>query len=142
MPTLTLRSFPALSQCDAVSAASMASHMMLYHGYVRKYNELAGKLDAIHSRGPGGISPDAESLKADMLFALGAIKNHELFFDILGPESAEPTGGLADAIVKSFHSIPQFLVDLRQTAKQGRGWVFTAYDLDLDVLINCDAAAQ
>src|SRR5207237_4134321 len=69
-----------------------------------------------------------------------AIKNHELYFENLChlPENApdEPDGVLAEALVKSFHSIPQYMVDLKQTPNQARGWAWTAYDLDHDFLVN------
>ncbi len=142
MPTLTPRSFPNLAQCDALSKGSLESHLRLYEGYIQKYNELMEKRDAILARGPAAAANELDGLKADITFAAGAIKNHELFFDVLGPDSDEPQGVLAEAIVKSFHSLPQYLIDLKQTALQARGWAFTAYDLDHDYLFNYEAGAQ
>jgi superoxide dismutase, Fe-Mn family len=143
MAILTPRTFPAFSQCPALSPFTLTSHLALYEGYVRKYNELSAQLTTVYNRGPITSSFDGESLKSDLTFALGAIKNHELYFDILGPETNDqPTGDLADALVSSFHSIPQYLADLRQTAQRARGWLFTAYDLDHGFLFNCDAAGQ
>jgi superoxide dismutase, Fe-Mn family len=142
MPTLSPRSFPNLAQCDALSQGSLQSHVRLYEGYVQKYNELMEKRDGLLARGPAAAATDLDGLKADISFALGAIKNHELFFDLLGPETAEPHGVLAEAIVKSFHSLPQYLIDLKQSAMQARGWAFTAYDLDHDYLFNYEAGSQ
>lgn len=142
------RSFPDLAQCDALSKSAMESHLRLYEGYVQKYNELMEKLGLLQEMGPqrGGTGPDAESLKADVTFALGAVKNHELFFDVISPPpragNEEPSGALAECLVKSFHSLPQFLVDLKQTATLGRGWAFAAYDLEHDFLFNYQAGAQ
>jgi superoxide dismutase, Fe-Mn family len=139
---LSPREFPNLPQCDAISESAMGSHLRLYDGYVQKFNQLRLEFDSHQQRGPGIASADAESLKTDLTFALGAIKNHDLFFEHLGPEGDGPTGVLADALVKSFHSLPQYLIDLKQTALLGRGWAWTAYDLDLDFLFNYHAGAQ
>jgi len=142
MPELENRTFESFEQCDAISPTTRASHLSLYHGYVKKYAELSGRLSALQARGPSAIA-DISSLKGDITYALGAIKNHELYFDSLGPETdLEPAGKLAALIVKSFHSIPQYLVDLKQTALQGRGWVWTAYDLDQGMLFNYEAGAS
>ena len=123
----------------------MESHLKLYEGYVDKFNELMEKLRQIQARGPGSSATDAAGIKGDIAFALGAIKNHELFFDGLAPATApgtaQPQGDLAAMIVKSFHSIPQYLVDLRMTAQHGRGWAWTAYDLDHDRLFNYEAGS-
>jgi len=123
-----------------MSPASLESHLRLYEGYVHKFNQMAQQLAALLANGPANFTLDTESLKTDMTFALSAIKNHELYFDNLSQplpgETDQPTGALAEAIVKSFHSVPQYLVDLKQTANQGRGWAWTAYDLDHDYLVN------
>jgi Fe-Mn family superoxide dismutase len=136
------REFPNLARCDAFSESCLRTHLRLYDGYIEKYNQLRSTLDSIQARGPGIASPDVESIKTDLTFALGAIKNHELYFDGLGPEADGPVGALADALVKSFHSLPQYLVDLKQTAHLGRGWAWTAYDLDYGFLFNYHAGAQ
>jgi Fe-Mn family superoxide dismutase len=138
MLQLEPRSFPALERCDALSAHLVKSHLQLYAGYVKKYNELAERLAGMLQRGPGS-SMDLGSLKGDLTFALGAIKNHELYFETLGQEGQEPAGELAALIIQSFQSIPAFLVDLKQTAQQARGWTWTAYDLDYGHLFNYPA---
>src|SRR5436190_1825720 len=100
-------------QCEALSKAALTSHFRLYAGYVEKYHELTEKLQTHRRRGPEAATFDAESLKTDITFALGAIKNHQLFFDNLNRGSAglneEPQGDLAAALVKSFNSVPQYL---------------------------------
>jgi Fe-Mn family superoxide dismutase len=142
MPDALLRTFPHFDACDAVSVATRRSHLALYHGYVKKYAELRKRLGALQERGPQAIA-DIGSLKGDITYALGAIKNHELYFDSFGPEGNGEAGGeLAELLVKSFHSLPQYLVDLRQTAQQGRGWVWTAFDLDDGHLFNYESSAS
>jgi len=140
MLNLTPRSFPRLADFDALSKTSLESHLRLYHGYVNKFNELMEKRDSYFGRGPSALAGDLEGLKSDIAFALGAVKNHELYFDVLGAESGEPEGELKEVIAKSFRGIPQFLVDLKNTAMLARGWAFTAYDLDHDMLFNCESS--
>ncbi len=141
MPAVQPRSFDHLDPCDALSKAALKAHLRLYAGYVEKYNTLAEKLHSLQRRGPAAIA-DLGSLKGDITFALSAIKNHELYFDGLGIEGQEPEGELAALIVKNFHSLPQYLVDLKQTALLARGWVWTAYDLDHGHLFNYDSGVQ
>jgi Fe-Mn family superoxide dismutase len=142
MPDVQSPTFETFEQCDAISPTTRANHLALYHGYVKKYGELSAQMAALQARGPSAIA-DISSLKGDITFALGAIKNHQLYFDSLGAEEGqEPTGVLKDLIVKSFHSVPQYLVDLKQTALQGRGWAWTAYDLDQGRLFNFEAGAS
>jgi Fe-Mn family superoxide dismutase len=136
------QSFNHLEGFDGLSERCMREHIKLYEGYVSKYNEMMGKMHDIRAAGQAQTDPDTQSLKVDITFALGAIKNHELFFDILGGNGGAPAGDLAKAIVKSFHNIEQYLADLRHAAIAGRGWVWTAYDLDYDYLFNYEAGAR
>jgi len=122
------KTFASIAGVEALSANTMAQHHKLYRGYVEKYNELAEKLLTLHARGRLALDPDTESLKVDVTFALGAVKNHELYFDILGGEAHEPTGELKAAIESSFHSVTRFMIDLKQTAIMARSWAWTAYD--------------
>jgi len=85
MPNLTTRTFPQLPQCDIFSHTALESHLKLYGGYVEKFNALMEKLESILQRGPAAGPYEAAGIKGDIAFALGAIKNHELFFDGLAP---------------------------------------------------------
>jgi len=135
------KTFDHLHGFDGLSERCMREHIKLYNGYVAKYNELMNKLRGARNGGRIHAAADTESLKVDITFALAAIKNHELFFDILGADGDEPAGPLADALNKSFNSIPQYLMDLKQAALVGRGWAWTAYDLDYGHLFNYEGGA-
>ncbi len=142
MSSIPVQQYPHLAGFDGLSERCMKDHFHLYEGYVRKYNELFAQLESLQALGSVRAGGDKESLKVDIAFALGAIKNHELYFDILGNDGHEPTGELAEEIARSFHSVPQYLLDLKQTALLGRGWAWTAYDLDQGYLFNYEAGAQ
>lgn len=136
------KNYPSIAGVDALSANTMAQHHKLYRGYVEKYNELSDKLLEVHSRGRLALDPDTESLKVDLTFALGAIKNHELFFDCIGGDAQEPTGELKTAIEQSFHSVTRFMIDLKQTAIMARSWAWTAYDHTEKKLFNFQGDAH
>jgi Fe-Mn family superoxide dismutase len=142
MKMMETRKFEHLAGFDGLSERSVREHYRLYEGYVDKYNELMKKLRGIQSLGHIHADSDSESLKVDITFALGSIKNHEVYFDILGNDEEPPTGDLAAEIIKSFHSVPQYLVDLKQTALMGRGWAWTGYDLDQEELFNYEGGAH
>ncbi len=135
------KKFPHLQGYQGLSERNLREHCTLYEGYVEKYEELLKKFHSVQALGNVRAGADTRSLKVDITFALGAIKNHELFFDILGSDGAEPAGDLATEIIKSFHSIPQYLYDLKQTALTGRGWAWTAFDLERGYLFNYEAGA-
>ena len=75
---------PALLELAWISRASIEAHYKLYEGYVTKRNEILGKLAA--------ADPDQlRALKVDLSFAVGGIKNHEIYFEHLGGDGGEPT---------------------------------------------------
>jgi Fe-Mn family superoxide dismutase len=140
MTAIQPRTFDQLARLEGLSERSMIEHYRLYEGYVRKFNDLSDKLRSLQRAETVYAGADSESVKVDLTYALGAIKNHELFFEILRPAggtaASTPEGLLADAIKASFHSFPQYLADLKQTAVLGRGWAWTAFDLDHGTLFN------
>lgn len=142
MPQLTPVEFNLKKPLTAISERGMAEHYRLYCGYVERYNELRSRLDSLRARGNMAASMEVESVKVDLTFALAAVKNHEIFFGMLGDEGDAPAGALADAIKRDFGSTPAFLLDLKNTAMAGRGWAWTVYDLDLKNLFNYPGSAQ
>ena len=142
MPTLTPIPLSLSQPLAAISARSLADHYRLYQGYVERFNELWHRLEAVRSRGTVTAIVEIESLKVDLTFALGAVKNHEVYFGMLGPEGQTPTGVLAEAITRDFGGLANFLVDLKHTAAAARGWAWTAFDLDYGHLFNYGGTSQ
>jgi Fe-Mn family superoxide dismutase len=136
MTAIEPRTFDQLGRLEGLSERSMSEHYRLYEGYVRKFNDLTAKLRSLQRAGTVYAGADSESVKVDLTYALGAVKNHELYFEILGPGRGEPQGELKAAIEGSFHSFQQYTADLKQTALLGRGWAWTAFDLDHGTLFN------
>jgi Fe-Mn family superoxide dismutase len=125
---------PALLELTWISRASIQAHYKLYQGYVNKRNEILGILDA---------DPDQlRALKVDLSFAVGGIKNHEIYFEHLGGDGGEPHGAFASLIVHDFGSTDAWRTDLKATGMAGRGWAWTAYDWDAGRVFNYIGDAQ
>ena len=83
------------------------------------------------------------ALKVDLTFAVGGIKNHEIYFEHLGgARRAIPTGRSARSIERDFGSADAWRADLRATGMAGRGWAWTAFDWDEGRLFNYVGDAQ
>ena len=87
-------------------------------------------------------SPSCASLKVDLTFAIGGIKNHELYFAHLGGEGGDPDGAFRTLVERDFGSVDAWRADLRATAIAARGWAWTAYDWDERRLFNYLGDAQ
>jgi len=133
---------PALLQLDGISRVSVEAHYKLYQGYVAKRNELLRKLDAVDLSTANQVYSDLRALKVDLSFAIGGIKNHELYFEHLGGEGGDPDGATAGLIERDFGSVDLWRADLRATGIAGRGWAWTAYDWDEGRLFNYIGDAQ
>jgi Fe-Mn family superoxide dismutase len=81
-------------------------------------------------------------LKVELTFAIGGIKNHEVYFEHLGGDGGDAGGLFADLVKRDFGSIADWRNDLRATGMAGRGWAWTAYDWDESRLFNYIGDAQ
>ena len=133
---------PALLQLDGISRASVEAHYKLYQGYVSKRNEILGKLAGVDLSAANQVYSDLRALKVDLTFAIGGIKNHEVYFAHLGGEGGDPTGAVGDLIARDFGSVDAWRADLKATGMAGRGWAWTAYDWDERRLFNYIGDAQ
>lgn len=129
---------PSTLATEGISRKTHEEHFKLYQGYVKKTNEIFDKLTSV-TRDPAKANQtfsDIRELKVELSFALGGVKNHELYFDILGGAGSKPTGRLLDEVNRSFGSPEAWAADLKATGIAARGWVWTAYDYDLKRLVN------
>jgi Fe-Mn family superoxide dismutase len=127
---------PALLELEWISRVSVEAHYKLYQGYVSKRNEILGKLAAVDLGSANQVSSELRALKVELSFAVGGIKNHEVYFEHLGGDGGEPTGAVADLIKRDFGSVEAWRSDLKATGMAGRGWAWTAYDWDEGRLFN------
>jgi superoxide dismutase, Fe-Mn family len=116
---------PQLYELDGISRASVEAHYKLYQGYVAKRNEILKKLESVDRSSANQVYSDLRALKVDLTFAVGGIKNHELYFEHLGGDGGDPTGAIAALIVRDFGSVPEWRADLKATGLAARGWAWS-----------------
>ena len=133
---------PELLEMDGISRASVEAHYKLYQGYVAKRNEILAKLADVDLSTANQVYSDVRALKIDLSFAIGGVKNHEIYFEHLGGGGGDPTGSIASLIERDFGSVEAWRTDLKATGMGGRGWAWTAYDWDEQRLFNYIGDAQ
>jgi Fe-Mn family superoxide dismutase len=133
---------PELYALDGISRAAVEAHYKLYQGYVSKRNEILKKLESVELGAANQVYSELRALKVDLTFAVGGIKNHELYFEHLGGPGGEPDGAIAALIKRDFGSFAAWRADLKATGLAARGWVWTAYDWDEGRLFNYIGDAQ
>jgi Fe-Mn family superoxide dismutase len=133
---------PAVLELEGISRPTVEAHYRLYQGYVAKRNEILQKLGAAALDTANQVYSELRSLKVDLTFAIGGIKNHELYFEHLGGSGGKPTGPVAKLIERDFGSADAWRDDLKATGMAARGWAWTAYDWDERRLFNYIGDAQ
>jgi Fe-Mn family superoxide dismutase len=133
---------PALYELDGISRETIEAHYKLYQGYVNKRNEILGKLADVDLSSANQVYSDLRSLKVDLTFAIGGIKNHEIYFEHLGGTGGDPAGIFGTLVKRDFGSVGDWKTDLKATGMAGRGWAWTAYDWDEGRLFNYVGDAQ
>jgi len=133
---------PALLELDGISRETVEAHYKLYEGYVNKRNEIMGRLAEVDVSAANQVYSELRALKVDLSFALGGIKNHEIYFEHLGGDGGEPDGAVRNLIARDFGSVGDWRADLKATGMAGRGWAWTAYDWDEGRLFNYVGDAQ
>ena len=133
---------PALLELDGISRTTIDAHFRLYQGYVTKRNEILGRLADVDLDAGNQVYSDVRALKVDLTFAVGGIKNHEIYFEHLGGDGGDPSGGIGGLIERDFGSFGAWRDDLKATGMAARGWAWAAYDWDEGRLFNYIGDAQ
>ena len=133
---------PALLELDGISRTTIEAHYRLYQGYVAKRNEILGRLAEVDLASANQVYSDVRALKVDLTFAIGGIKNHEIYFEHLGGEGGDPGDAAGVLIERDFGSAEAWRADLKATGLAARGWAWTAYDWDEGRLFNYVGDAQ
>jgi Fe-Mn family superoxide dismutase len=130
-----------------ISDKTHEEHLKLYTGYVNKTNAILKALEDLGTPDPADpavanqIFSTLRSLKAGLTFAIGGLKNHEIYFDILGGDG-KVTGRIAELIDRDFGSYEAFAKELKATGIAARGWVWTGIDHETGKLFNYIGDAQ
>jgi Fe-Mn family superoxide dismutase len=133
---------PVLLELEGISRTTIDAHFRLYQGYVAKRNEILGRLAEVDLDAGNQVFSDLRALKVDLTFAVGGIKNHEIYFDHLGGDGGDPVGAIGGLIERDFGSARAWRADLAATGMAARGWAWTAYDWDEGRLFNYIGDAQ
>jgi Fe-Mn family superoxide dismutase len=133
---------PQLLELDGISRESVEAHYKLYEGYVNKRNEILGKLDGVDLSAANQVCSEIRTLKVELTFAVGGIKNHEIYFEHLGGGGGDPDGAFRRLVERDFGSVQTWRADLKATGMGGRGWAWTAFDWDEGRLFNYIGDAQ
>jgi superoxide dismutase, Fe-Mn family len=133
---------PALFELDGISRQTIEAHYKLYQRYVAKRNEILGRLAGVDLAAANQTYSELRELKVELTFAIGGIKNHELYFEHLGGVGGEPKGAFGALVTRDFGSVDAWRADLKATGIAGRGWAWTAYDWDEGRLFNYIGDAQ
>lgn len=129
---------PKLFELDGISKKTMEEHYKLYEGYVKKANEIWGKLAAMDPD-PAAANPtysEIRELKVELSRAIGGVKNHDAYFAHLGGKGGQPKGLLLKHIEKDFGSFERWQKDLKATGIAARGWAWLALDFQTWKLVN------
>ncbi len=133
------------TEAAGISRKTHEEHYKLYTGYVNKVNEIRTKLAALGVPDPtkaNATYSDLRELKVEYSFALGGVKNHELYFGHLGGKGGDPTGEIADLITAAFGSFANWKADIKATGIAARGWVWLARDYTDNSVFNYIGDAQ
>lgn len=139
---LTAKTFASIRELNGISQRTQEEHYELYKGYVAKTNEIQKKLDSVDRSTANQIFSDLRSLRVDLSFAIGGVKNHEIFFGHLGGKGGAPLAKTAELIARDFPSYDAWLADFKASGLAARGWVWLAYDHDLNMLTTVVGDAQ
>lgn len=141
-PKLTPRTFASIRELNGISQRTMEEHYELYKGYVAKTNEIQEKLANVDRASANQVFSDLRSLRVDLSFAIGGVKNHETYFGHLGGKGGAPSGRIAERIARDYPSVDAWLADFKASGLAARGWVWLAYDHDWSTLTTVVGDAQ
>ena len=133
---------PRLLELHGISRATVEAHHKLYQGYVAKRNAILARLAEVDLSAANQVHSELRALKVDLTFAVGGVKNHELYFAHLGGDGGDPDGPIGTLIRRDFGSVDGWRADLKATGMAARGWAWTAYDWDEGRLFNYLGDAQ
>jgi superoxide dismutase, Fe-Mn family len=133
---------PEVYELDGISRAAVEAHYKLYEGYIAKRNEILARLKDVDLESGNQVYSEVRALKVDLTFAIGGVKNHEIYFEHLGGDGGDPSGPIRDLIERDFGGVDEWRTDLKATGMGGRGWAWTAYDWDEGRLFNYVGDAQ
>lgn len=111
-----------------LSEKQFSEHLKLYEGYVKKVNEIGGRLKTTNFEDANATFSEIRSLRRGETFATCGVKLHELYFENLG--DSKLNGKIAREIENKW-GFDKFKKSFTASALSVRGWVILAWDNDL-----------
>jgi Fe-Mn family superoxide dismutase len=141
-PKVEPKPYASIRELNGISQRTMEEHYELYKGYCGKVNEIQEKLGSVDRASANQIYSDLRALRVDLSFALGGVKNHEIYFGHLGSKGGQPAGRLMEMIKRDYPSYDAWFADFKASGLAARGWVWLAYDHDFNTLTTVVGDAQ
>jgi len=136
--TIQAKTFPNLAQVEGISKNQLDQHLELYHGYVKKINDLDTQIqsasDEMLTAANATYAPFRE-LHLEQTYALNGVILHEYYFENLGMDNGgirkgpENTEFLHATILKEFGTWDHYVAHLKAVGKSARGWAITGYNM-------------
>ncbi len=101
-----------------------------YLNYLKKLNELLNSVGYHESYTKEELVSHIDefplNIRGDILYNLGGVINHELYFDSMSPSKASMDGKLKDQAIKQYGSVENFVDEIRRQANLmvGSGYTF------------------
>ncbi len=124
-----------------ITKKMLDEHFKLYEGYVKKTNEMRGKIAEADKSEANGVFSYIGELKRQETFAVNGVKLHEAYFGHLAGDG-QPKGDLVTMIERDFGSLDAWKIDMVATGLAARGWAILAYDYKDNRLHNYGADAH
>ena len=112
-----------------LSEAQLHAHFELYHGYVKKLNEVELLLATASREGANYSFSAYSELRRREPVAYNGTFLHELYFDNLGPPGSDVPVAFREAEEKAFGSWNDAVADLKAMTQSTHGWVLVTCDL-------------
>ena len=119
-----------VAECHGfLSEDQLRAHFELYHGYVKKLNEIEALLTTTSREGANyGFAVYSELRRREPVAYNGTFL-HELYFGNLGPPKAKVPAAFRQAEEKAFGSWDHAMADLKAMTQSTHGWVLVTRDL-------------
>jgi Fe-Mn family superoxide dismutase len=126
---ITVKQFkPEIFRMTEISKTAVEKHLKLYEGYVKKVNEIREKLAVVNLTTANQTYSEIRELKLELSFALGGVRNHEIYFEHLGGQGGEPEGVVKAVIDRRWGNFDNWKKEMTAVGMAARGWAWLAYD--------------
>lgn len=115
-------------KAKGLSDPQLKAHFALYHGYVKKLNEIWERLPKVDRSAPNYSYNEYSELKRREPVAFNGTVLHEMYFENLGNGSTKPSDATKKLIETSFGNFDAWMVDAKACVMSAHGWLVLAYD--------------